>query len=297
MAWAGSEILARSVINQFKEECERRPFGQADVKPFFDATEPAVRDGGDVSFIVLTVEDGRLFEFWWRTWSFDSARFGTVRLMGSGVQDLHSLLSMCDTPAKSSRPVNPLEGAIAMGMSMCGTLLQYELTTLKTLSNYYGGGYEIASVFERKFRKLDEVTFLLWDPCIGHKRTSFLRPPCKIIKHCYRGDHLHIRSADVLASSRSYGQLTNERQTVVRPIFTSSIDPASGAAATWGSDLVASFAPVQTQGGSAVLSNCRRSKDRHLVKIVQQEDRVQFIYDEDLLEEWGKDLVRAKFSS
>lgn len=46
---------------------------------------------------------------------------------------------------------------------MSGLFLEDEMRTHESLYNYFGGGYEVATLGHRGFAKLDDLTYMFWD--------------------------------------------------------------------------------------------------------------------------------------
>ena len=70
------------------------------------------------------------------------------------------------------------------------------MATLQNLNDLYGGGYEIATVLNQKFAKVDDITYLFWQASVdGKGGVRISRLPLKACRYSYHNDILLIRSA------------------------------------------------------------------------------------------------------
>jgi hypothetical protein len=69
------------------------------------------------------------------------------------------------------------------------------MATLTNLKAFYGGGYEIATVLDQKFAKLNDVTYLFWRADRDSKGVRIGRLPVRACRYSYHNDMLVIRSA------------------------------------------------------------------------------------------------------
>src|SRR4030095_15698715 len=79
---------------------------------------------------------------------FESALYGEVFAAGTGTKDVAAWLDASESPLllSESRTPEPALSAISRALIVTSTLLQLELTTHSTLLQYYGGGYEVATL-------------------------------------------------------------------------------------------------------------------------------------------------------
>ena len=78
--------------------------------------------------------------------------------------------------------------------SIFSVFLNTELATLDSLLNYYGGGYEIASMIEGRFQKLDDVAYVFWTARVADREVRIGQVPRHAFSYAYSEDILTIRS-------------------------------------------------------------------------------------------------------
>ena len=129
---------------------------------------------------------------------------------------------MRDLLQQFNRIPTPIEGipevrviAPCVGLMITGGALSAEIASASSLMNYYGAGYEIASLVDGKMQKLDNVTYIFWYGNVNDEGTGVNLH--HVSKYSYANDILLIRSAKFSGFSE---QLTADASTVaVSPIY------------------------------------------------------------------------------
>lgn len=117
------------------------------------------KDLGLVGFI----KDSRgVAQFGFSYWDLATNLFGRVGLLGSGAKHFEKFLQNSPSLPPPSRLVNDLEHSLTYGLIISGVFLSSEIATYESLLHFYGGGYEIVSLSNGKFQKLDDIAYLFW---------------------------------------------------------------------------------------------------------------------------------------
>ena len=74
--------------------------------------------------------------------------------------------------ARGDRTPNVVDLSVGFSLQLCGVLLNFEMATLQYLNDLYGGGYEIATVLNQKFAKVDDITYLFWQASVMARRSD-----------------------------------------------------------------------------------------------------------------------------
>lgn len=115
---------------------------------------------------------------------------GTVKIIGSGSEFLVDIIKNFSFPSFPNN-YNPQFNAISSGLSLTGMSLCKEIGDYESLLNYYGGGYELVSIFGNKFRKVNNYLLIIWHVASDEDKNYFY--PAQICKYLYFNDVLLIR--------------------------------------------------------------------------------------------------------
>ena len=149
-----------------------------------------------LSLIVLGIDSDGVFLARKNAWEYSHPLFGKIVSNGSGMNKLGSFLRQeTEFPIPSEGTATPLQTAVTVALSVSGGLLQHELRTGGSILNYYGGGYEIATVIGGKIQKFSDATFVFWD-VRKIKKYSYSIFPEKIMKFNYDENDLIICTVD-----------------------------------------------------------------------------------------------------
>jgi len=215
VGWSGNRSAAQFVIRELIEKNNVEPFTYDSLMRHFESLDESIwKQGlGFVGFIT-EVRGTTQFGFWYL--DLPTNLFGRVGLLGSGAEHFAEVLQGSSLPAPS-REVNDLERSLAYGLTLSGVFLSAEIATYETLLNFFGGGYEIASLSEGRFQKLDDVTYLFWK---GEISDEGIRANLnQVCKYSYVNDVLLIRTATFSKFSKEAQLTINQAVEVVPPIY------------------------------------------------------------------------------
>ena len=167
IAMAGSFVAGRTVIKELIKRNEQSTFTEAHLLDFFvEAKEWVAKQ--EVYFLGFIQDDDGIKPF---CQSFNgkncveviSLTYGSVQLCGTGTYDMQELIqTIANQKSSNSKSVNNFQSAVFEALSLCGVLYTREMVTQKSLSQFYGGAYEISLWNGKKFQKLEEITYLTW---------------------------------------------------------------------------------------------------------------------------------------
>jgi hypothetical protein len=145
-------------------------------------------------------------------------KYGLIRYSGSGAKDLLSYLDNFDI-APASRKTNPLETAIGTILPIANFMNGMEVVNPINLFQQYGGGYEIASFINKKFKKIDDITYLLWFGKQNKDLSWGLSIPKVVIKYYYIDDLLIIRRFETSNKKNKLSSIMKEEIYAISPIY------------------------------------------------------------------------------
>jgi len=129
---------------------------------------------------------------------FQTPIFGKICLLGSETatdevrRHLERMQELRMPRMRDDIKPDPLAISIPHALQLSGILLEAEMRTYESLYNFYGGGYEIASLGERGFGKVDDLTYLFWYAEIYGEHVKL--KPLKAFKYKYYGEVLAVRT-------------------------------------------------------------------------------------------------------
>lgn len=196
LGWAGTRVVARDIIAEVRRKNAATPFTRETLQKHFDALDESVwKKIGLVGFI----EDaaGMTSFSCDNTTTFSTPLLGEVALLGSGTAGVRKVLEgIPSLPVGIGGTPNVVDLSVGFSLQLSGVLLNFEMATLQNLNDLYGGGYEIATVLNQKFAKVDDITYLFWQASVdGKGGVRISRLPLKACRYSYHNDILLIRSA------------------------------------------------------------------------------------------------------
>jgi hypothetical protein len=198
MAWAGQAFVARRVLSELKDLAQTEGFDASCLRDYFRTFERS-KHKSQVQFLGC-VRDGNKwlgFEVG-DTQQVQTSNFGKVSLAGTGASDAKSFFDQSELPQLNNLGNAPPQGieAVFSALTMAGHFLQLELNSQSTLRQYYGGGYEIATIVHGKFQKIGNVSYIFW---YVDARTDAVKIsiPYHAVKLEYWGDALALRIARI----------------------------------------------------------------------------------------------------
>lgn len=161
IAWAGSYAAAKYVISELKRLSEHQEISQDLIHHFF--TEEVSQNIGqqEVAFIGC-ISNSDHFTFFDYSYGVEiekinHSRYGEVMISGVGKDDVQEILQ--DIERQSARDdLSRFHNAVIATLTLCGYLMARDKRSLR---NFFGGGYEIATFSENKFSKVDDYSFFL----------------------------------------------------------------------------------------------------------------------------------------
>lgn len=210
VGWAGSKFAARTVIKELRIRNDQNSFDRHSLQQFFDEMYSHPLDwvaNQDVAFICLLHDREGAFV---SDYSFNNcsrlsvpSEYGEITLYGTGSGDLAILASQTERPASTKTDsYSPLQKATIAALSLTGWLYLYEHGTGESLSQGYGGAFEIATYIEGRWAKLADITYLYW-LLLGNQNLERLVPYPFGFKISYASNLLFV-------SRFKIGSVTNE---------------------------------------------------------------------------------------
>lgn len=216
IGWSGMRIAAKVVIQELLERNKQEPFTNDSLMRHFGGLDESYWKQG--LGLVGFVKDSRgIAQFGFRYLNLNTELFGRVGLLGSGAENFEKFLQNLPCLPPPSREVNSLERSLACALMTSGAFLSSEIATHESLLNFYGGGYEIASLFNGKFSKLDDITYLFWH---GDITDDGIRMNLhQVCKYSYVNDVLLIRTATLSEFAANTRLTIKQSVEVVPPIY------------------------------------------------------------------------------
>jgi hypothetical protein len=150
--------------------------------------------------------------------TFEMPGQGRAYVAGSGAETFErTIRAVCQEPNVVSGNPNPIEFSVSHALSMTGVLLSSESTSGEPLLNLFGGGYEIASLVKGKFRKIGDITYVLWRVSSDDVSGTSLAP-YYVAKQDYRNDALLVYRALPVADKNAIKM--EESVFVIKPFGT-----------------------------------------------------------------------------
>jgi hypothetical protein len=219
IAWAGSRIAAKTVIKEMLERNKSQMFTKDSLIKYLKTLGESIGQQ-DVRFLGFLIEEGRVYPFGFRYNIVRTEKLGDIGLLGTGSEDLMEILKqVLQNQTFTNIKENEFVGAIAFTLLLSGTLLMYEVATAQTLIQRYGGGYEIASVMNGRFQKLEDITYLFWSAWLEGKTVHINPFPYNVLKNVYFNDILVVLGI-ILEETAGDGCLVKKQTTdIIPPIY------------------------------------------------------------------------------
>jgi len=218
IGWSGDHLNATEVIRDLYAENKAAPVTKSALEDYFRSLPEHMwheRDG--VGFLGFVKDTTGIVEFGYHHTNLKTKHFGNVGFLGTGTDDLESVIRQFPSiPSSRMGSPNPLQLAASFALGITGSLLAFELATHRTLQNFYGGGYEIASLIGGKFEKVSNVTYLFWAAEISDIGVRISQYPMHVMSFWYQGDILTIRS--VYFSDPARNVSTYQANFAIRPM-------------------------------------------------------------------------------
>ena len=226
LAWAGSLIGARNAISELKTIAKRKTLTCEDVLRFLRNDPELARH--PAGFVGILLEGKSIKQFKYQAEDFLSDSLGRVYLAGSGSHAVHEFSDLMNSVNfRTKGKVNLVAHAFGRALSLGGMLLQSELggrESAATIMNMFGGGYEIASYYNGRVQKLDDVSYVIWDAELMDDEIR-LSLPQLIVKQKYVSDFLLIRSMRTAGNDAGpVLRVIDDQRHIIRPMFDSRLE-------------------------------------------------------------------------
>jgi len=218
IGWSGDHLNATEVIRDLYAENKVAPVTKSTLEDYFQSLPEHIwyeRDG--VGFLGFVKDTKGITEFGYRHTTLKTKHLGKVGFLGTGTDDLENLVrKFPNIPYPKMGNPNPLQLAVSFALGLTGNLLALELATHRSLQNFYGGGYEIASLIGGKFEKVSNVTYLFWAAEVSDTGVRISQLPMHVMSFWYQGDILTIRS--IYFSDPTRNVSTYQANFAIRPM-------------------------------------------------------------------------------
>src|SRR5437763_755641 len=217
LVWAGTGFAARAIISELCDLNSKAAFNLSTLNQFLSKVDRSLSEQVQIAGFVLEAAGPR--EFGMNSKEVQIARFGQVGIIGSGTDHAVKYLRGCGGCETTGLPRRqfPSIFAAATGLSIAGAFLSDELCTGFSLSNYFGGGYEVAVLNGNRFLKLRDATFLYW-LVEADVKNSIALSLHQIAKYTYAEEFLVIRTADIVREGSGYRLIQKRRINVMSTI-------------------------------------------------------------------------------
>jgi hypothetical protein len=195
IAWAGRAFVAKTLLKDLADQIPPEGLTFHGLQEFLDRFRES-KEKNDIQLIGCITEGPAALSFTLGGERFNASSFGEVYLAGTGAADAKSILNSSELPIILDGSMTPTTDAITRALIVAGHLLQLELNTGSTLLQYYGGGYEVATLVGGRLQKIGDVTYLFW--IVDATRDPMhLSNPYHAVRIEYRNDVLVLRTARI----------------------------------------------------------------------------------------------------
>ena len=222
LAWSGGWLGAKVAIAELREMAAKTQLTADCVRAFLSADSDVSRH--ETSFVGWVHEESgnRFAQFRHDAEVINAGSLGRMSLQGTGSEAIKELVELWKgLEERATGEVNSAVRAIATGFSMSSILLRAELhggDSAPTLRAMFGGGYEVGAYFNGAFRKVSNLTFLIWRAQVTAEGVNLTLPEL-LLKQTYLNDVLMLRSARVLSDGHSEPQLVDEQGHMILPMY------------------------------------------------------------------------------
>ena len=270
IAWAGDYRKAKTLLTKLFEETQNSgPIGYDTLQTLLPKLDPT----HEVALLGHLVDQTGSYSltfganFLHQTSSF----LDNLRLAGTGTPLFQNYFAHHDPsglgPSSGSDP-GPFGSAVCKALTVTGMLLQLEIGTGKTLTDYFGGGYELIALHRNRFTPCSDLMFAFWYAQIDDRGTT-ISPVMKFFKQSYTHDILTIRSLEMKAPDPANPIFLTQRTDEVHyfaPIYRDLPHQEISALPTpdLAASLLCTYVLVQSQNGLEVLALFDWSKVRQI---------------------------------
>lgn len=195
VAWSGTQYLARTVIRELTERFASRPPTEIELRDYLDQLPDEIAN--DVSLLAMVaVSPERMYHVGFGAHEESNPTFGVFRAAGSGSDAVGGFLrSVQSFTENDGRQMTPFAKAMGCALTMSGQLLAREIFANDNLWEYYGGGYEVLTRVDGRWKKLEDVLTVFG---VARQTASgaveLVTNPVKVMRQTYVDELLVIRA-------------------------------------------------------------------------------------------------------
>ncbi len=194
VAWSGSCIAAKTVINDVIDKHKSKPFNLDLLVVYLKSIDPIIkRMNFSLIFLICDTNNPQGILVGYNTVFFESKLFGKVFSSGNGTRDFVSIFSRVEERLQSFIGSDSALSAVPICTTIASLLLIGDFTDRKSLQQFYGGGYEIAGVDQGKVFKETDLNYVFWRTRL-ESDGSLKAQLINIQNYSYVGDILLIRT-------------------------------------------------------------------------------------------------------
>ncbi|PKO26992.1 MAG: hypothetical protein CVU32_03100 [Betaproteobacteria bacterium HGW-Betaproteobacteria-5] len=197
IAWAGSWIGAKSLIFDLREMSQREALTAGAILSYLEQNTDLQQY--PVSVVGWVLEGRENFkQFWYEAeYTFTGDKLGLVAVAGTGRSAMKQFVETIGSmpPIATTGTVGPAQLAIGTSSFLNSALIRTELhggNSTPTLLSMFGGGYEAAIYTDGAFRKIGDITYVLWEACVIKGKVIFSSPQL-ILKQQYESPRVSWR--------------------------------------------------------------------------------------------------------
>ena len=211
VAWSGSQIEARTVISEIRDQSGRWSWNPDDVETSIVRIVEA-SGAGNLSLLWLLFDGKQVFQNGFEAIGRSTEKKGFGRILGIGsksaLEHFDNLMDFVCATLTTNETNHP---ALVSGLVTAAAFSSRELANPNVLTQYFGGGFEVLVLADNRFQKLDDFVLVTWDAEEDGQGGYKLSVPYYFQRHLYCGDILVIRAAKLeatAANSAKYAPMT-----------------------------------------------------------------------------------------
>ena len=182
IAWSGRHIAARTIVNELIQQNTKGPFTYESLLSYLKNNETIKYNGLKIIAFLFDPKTNNS-KIVGNAPIYNSEFFGMIFSAGSGADDFLSMFKSREAGfIECIREQNV--GVEGIAASLITQLLASDFTHGPSLSNYYGGGYELLLVDNGKIGKVDDLTYVFW--LSQFLEGDDITPPIPVQLHAYK---------------------------------------------------------------------------------------------------------------
>jgi len=210
VAWAGNVMAARTLIRELSNMARAGQVTGVSLNSFLREDARRIVGDSNVSLVGAFRDSARICLCGYNAQKIAVPGFQDMRIAGSGADAVTRLFSDLPPSLEATRGIpNALFEAVGRALFLTGVLLHLEIGNRESLRTFYGGGYELASLIEHRFSKIDDITYVFWYAQVQSDGVR-LNVPNAYMKFGYKDDALLIRSLHPKDNPKTGRQILDE---------------------------------------------------------------------------------------